>query len=252
MEIVLIIGGILVLIYLIFVRRTSQLYKAIKIVTNKVKDTVVINQTFEQITNTINAQFKQVVNTSRTVLFIYKDIEYLVIPINEKQVLLSIKPNKNENNFFDEKPKLLADYIISRGWTKKEENAIVFTRTLIHNMGYEKSYDYIKNTSNEFYDTYMDIYSTIHSKEEDILDCDSLNIIICNLLNQGLHDILINLSKKENDIINITFSWENYKDSLKKEIDKLNFTYEKKLLDIILERLMKYMCHIITYRNTTL
>lgn len=168
---------------------------------------------------------------------------------NAKDMYEKLKKEINKD-LDDNESTELSNYILSRGWTKEKENAYTFAETLIFNMGYVKAYDYIQNTTNDYYDTYIDIIEIIQNKEKDTLNFDPSNLIVVDILEKGLHDILIDLTKKNSDIINITFKWEDYKDLIKKEITKLSSKYGKETLEILSEQLIKYACHIISHKNT--
>jgi len=100
-NLVFIIIAIAIIIYFIFLKRTKSLYDAIdKIISGKL-ESVKLKQSLEQIRNTIQAQFKNVISTDKTILFRYKNFSFIVVPINEKEILISFEPSSEEIENFE-------------------------------------------------------------------------------------------------------------------------------------------------------
>lgn len=93
-----IIGVIIIVIiaYIIFVSRTKKLYKAIEEITSGKSESIVIKQSFEQITRTIQSLFKKIILTGETILFEYNSNLFIVVPISKKEVLISLAPSDDE------------------------------------------------------------------------------------------------------------------------------------------------------------
>lgn len=99
-----IIGVIIIVIiaYIIFVSRTKKLYKAIEEITSGKFESIVIKQSFEQITSTIQSLFKKIILTGETILFEYNSNLFIVVPISKKEVLISLAPSDDEVQSFVE------------------------------------------------------------------------------------------------------------------------------------------------------
>ncbi len=94
----LIVGIIIISIvaYIIFIRRTKKLYNAIDSLISKKSNSVTISQSLNQIRSTIQAQFKNVISTDKTILFEHKFNSFVVVAIDNKEVLVSLAPSEEE------------------------------------------------------------------------------------------------------------------------------------------------------------
>ena len=99
----LIIGIIIVVViaYLIFIRRTKKLHKAIDSLVSGKSVSVTIPQSLDQIRNTIQAHLKNVISTDNTILFEYKLNLFIVVATNNKEVLISLAPSEEEVRNFE-------------------------------------------------------------------------------------------------------------------------------------------------------
>jgi hypothetical protein len=89
-----------IIAYIVFISRTKKLYKAIEEITSGKSESIVIQQSFEQIKTTIQAQFKKIISTDNTIFFEYNLNLFIVVPINKKEVLLSLSPSEEEVQTF--------------------------------------------------------------------------------------------------------------------------------------------------------
>jgi len=101
----LILGIIIlgVIAYFIFYKRTKSLNNAIeKVLSGKLKF-VQIKQSLEQIRNIIQAHYKKVAYTDKAIIFEYKECEFIIVPSNTKEVIISLSPSNDELEKFEEK-----------------------------------------------------------------------------------------------------------------------------------------------------
>lgn len=94
----LIVGIIIISIiaYIVFVRRTKKLYNAIDMLLSENSDSITLSQSLGQIRSTIQAQFNNVISTDKTILFEHKFNSFIVVAINNKEVLISLAPSEKE------------------------------------------------------------------------------------------------------------------------------------------------------------
>ena len=99
----LIVGIIIISIiaYIIFVRRTKKLYNSIDILLSKKSDSITIKQSLDKIRTTVQAQFNNVISTDKTILFEYNFNSFIVVAINNKEVLIRLAPAEDEIESFE-------------------------------------------------------------------------------------------------------------------------------------------------------
>lgn len=99
----LIVGIIIISIiaYIIFVRRTKKLYNSIDILLSKKSDSITIKQSLDKIRTTVQAQFNNVIFTDKTILFEYNFNSFIVVAINNKEVLIRLAPAEDEIESFE-------------------------------------------------------------------------------------------------------------------------------------------------------
>ncbi len=94
----IIIGAVIVTIiaYIVFTIKRKKLSKAIKLIRSGEKDTVIMKQTLEQIKHIVDAHFDNAIFTGQTLLFNDGQNMYIIVPINEKETLLSLVPDMDK------------------------------------------------------------------------------------------------------------------------------------------------------------
>lgn len=125
-----IIGVIIIAIiaYIIFVSRTKKLYKAIEEITSGKFESIVIKQSFEQITSTIQSLFKKIILTGETILFEYNSNLFIVVPISKKEVLISLAPSDDEVQSFVELENEIINFKDSQSSMEKNNEIVGIER----------------------------------------------------------------------------------------------------------------------------
>ncbi len=88
--------AIIAISYVFFMSKRNSLFKAMKLIIDGQKDSVVIKQNFETIKNIIIAHTTNVISTGNTIVFRSENLTYIVAPINKNEALLSLVPNNEE------------------------------------------------------------------------------------------------------------------------------------------------------------
>lgn len=165
-----IIGIIIIAIiaYVIFISRTKKLYRAIEEILSGKSESIVIKQSLEQITNTIQAQFKKTISTGKTTLFEYKFNSFVVVPISQKEVLISLAPSDDEVQAFSK----LEDEIInsennqSNGQNNNEITGIERMKLLAGNMLDDIISTHKHTRIHESYDDFIKVFEDFSSFEQ--------------------------------------------------------------------------------------
>jgi len=95
----------MIIMYIIFIKKTKSFYNAIDKIISGELESVRLKQSLEQIRNIIQAQFKNIFSTDKTILFEYKNLSFIVIPLNKKEVLISLEPPSEEVKNFEKQEK---------------------------------------------------------------------------------------------------------------------------------------------------
>lgn len=152
MEIVLIILGIIIIVYLIFLNRTRTLYKLIDKLNHGDEESIIVNQTLEQILNTIKAQSKNINILKDENTFLYKKNKYKITPYDNKVYLTIIKNNPKNDAliYFKNIEKFINNKLDSFLFINTQINALIEKEedifSIIQDIGYTKElYQYTNN-----------------------------------------------------------------------------------------------------------
>ncbi|MDP3588050.1 MAG: hypothetical protein Q8R58_08360 [Sulfuricurvum sp.] len=248
-----IVGVIIIAIiaYIIFVSRRKKLYKAIEEITSEKSESIVIKQSFEQITRTIQSLFKKIILTGETILFEYNSNLFIVVPISKKEVLISLAPSDDEVEHFI---KLEDEIITSKNIQINESDFIAKIQHIIEKLNKAKldyldiNYVYSNSLMGDTVLTFeMDNeenFSLIFESTEDMqiaLDLINykINIIPTNeneeyFKSLGLDELLINLKKMlfedfinqyelNRDQMEAIYSWKENNDEKSRDKKIKNF-----------------------------
>ncbi len=86
----------------IFNKHQKKLYASINELAIGKSKLISIQQSLNQIRNTIHAQFKNVTSTNETIMFEHEFNSFIITGINENEVLISLAPSDNDIENFEE------------------------------------------------------------------------------------------------------------------------------------------------------
>ena len=111
--------AVIAISYMVFMTRRKALSKAMKVILSGQKDSVVIKQELEKVKNIITAHFSNVISTENTIAFGDKNHTFIVSPIGNNEVLLSLMPSDKE---VEEYAKLEKEILEGRNIESKKKN----------------------------------------------------------------------------------------------------------------------------------